>query len=77
MRLLIAIVLGLLVLTFAWGWVMDVHYGYMTTDVYAHHYLVCLQNFFTEALTKAHQKFDFFFNPHQPIIRREFALPTV
>lgn len=77
MKLLLTIILGVLLFTFAWGWIMDVHYGYMSTDKYIHSYLLNIQDFFEVVINKAHKNIDFFFNPNQPLIRREFALPTV
>lgn len=77
MRLLLMILVGTLIFTFSWGWIMDVHYGHMNTDGYIHFYLIELQGIFQAFVDGAHKNFDLLFNPHQPLIRREFALPTV
>ncbi len=40
MRLLLWIILGVLTLTYAWGWVIDVHYGAMDTRRYTRDYMI-------------------------------------
>ena len=40
MRLLMYIITGMLLVTYAWGWTLDVHYGSMNTQSYTHQYMV-------------------------------------
>lgn len=57
MKLLAIILIGLILLTFSWGWIMNVHYGNMTTDRYTHSYL---QNVEILAKNSAEMARDFF-----------------
>ena len=77
MKLFGAVLIGIVILTFSWGWVMEVHYGHLSTDAYTHEYLMEAKEICNHVWFQARAKFDFFFNPNQPLMRRQFLLPDL
>ena len=69
MKLLLTILIGIAVLTFSWGWLMNVHYGHMTTDKYVYHYLAQTKWLLDEGVQKIRELVRFLSNFSQPIER--------